>query len=68
MHSVNFKMVLLESSLQWGPDEKNFDSVSMLRHDRLLKMSSQKNIAFPKPCELEEETDVTFYSIFEGSF
>ena len=55
--SINFKIVLLENSLQCTSDEENvFNYVQMLRWNRLLKMSSQKNIAFLKPCALEEET------------
>ena len=55
--SINFKIVLLENSLHCTSDEENvFNYVQMLRWNRLLKMSSQKNIAFLKPCALEEET------------
>ena len=55
--SINFKIVLLENSLHCTSAEKNvFDCVQMLRWNRLLKMSSQKNIAFLKPCALQEET------------
>ena len=55
--SINFKIVLLENSLHCTSDEENvFSYVQMLRWNRLLKMSSQKNIAFLKPCALEEET------------
>ena len=55
--SINFKIVLLENSFQCTSDEENvFNYVQMLRWNRLLKMSSQKNIAFLKPCALEEET------------
>ena len=55
--AINFKIVLLENSLHCTSDEENvFNYVQMLRWNRLLKMSSQKNIAFLKPCALEEET------------
>ena len=55
--SINFKIVLLENSLHCTSDEENvFNYVQMLRWNRLLKMSSQKNIAFLKPRALEEET------------
>ena len=68
-YSINFKTILMESALHCSSDEKTaLNSVHMLRQDCLLKMPSQKNIALPKPCALEEETDITFYSTFEGNF
>ena len=70
--------VQTQSTLKWScwkahfivllKEKPAFNSVCMLSWNCLLKMFSQKNIAFPKPCALEEETDVIFYSILKVIF
>ena len=68
--------VQTQSTLKWSCwkahfialEKTAFNSVPMLSWNCLVKMFCQKNTAFPKPRASEEETDILFYSDFEGKF